>query len=471
MRRIRGGLGLSIAIMLVSSFMGNFTQTQLSTALPQVVTDFHITVTVGQWLTSIFMLVLGVMVPMTAFLTRRFTTRQIVLVSMLVFTAGSFMAWWAPSFLLVMAGRILQAAGTSIIFPAMQIVIFSEVPMERRGLLMGFVGLVLSAAPAIGPTLGGWQTDAFGWRSIFLSLAVIGIVLFLAAWIFLGDYGDVGDSRIDVASVILSTLGFSGVLYGFTNIEAYHLASPMVWGPGIVGVISLAWFIHRQFHLEVPLLNLRVFRNRTLTVGTIATSMNFFAFSAFTVLLPIYLQSWRGISATASGLIQLPGALANAGIGLAAGALYNRLGARFLGVTGSLSMVIGSAMLIPISLSTPIWYIVLSQFIRMAGIGQVMSSLTMWSLNSLPHEDLSDGTAIINTLRQCMGAVGGPVVVVLMETVQQAKHHAGLPLSTSGAIGTSWAIVFSTVCYLIMLLISVIWVHGDRAGRAAVAQR
>ena len=173
---------ISIAVLTFITFVGNFTQLQLSAALPTIVSDFGISVTTGQWLTSIFQLVMGVMVPLTAYLTRRFSTREIVLVSMVVFTIGSLFAWLGPTFLMVLIGRLLEAVGTGVMWPVLQITVFSIYPLSRRGFAMGTVGVGMSVAPAIGPTLGGVQTDLDGWRLIFLMLSLIGVILLFFAY-------------------------------------------------------------------------------------------------------------------------------------------------------------------------------------------------------------------------------------------------------------------------------------------------
>lgn len=456
------GVYLSLGIMIICAFMGNFTQTQLNTALPQVVDDFHISVTMGQWLTSVFMLTLGIMVPMTAFLTRRFTTRQIVIVSMGVFLAGSLLAYCSPNFGLLIIGRILEAAGTGILLPATQIIIFSEIPLSRRGFMMGIVGFILSVAPAVGPTLGGWQTDKFGWRSIFLTLAVLGAVLIIVAAFFLKNYGTLKKTSIDILSIILSTVGFGGALFGFTNIESHGLLEPVVWMPMLIGIASLIWFIHRQLTMKNPLLNLRVLKNKKFSTGMVIVSLNFFAFSAFAVLLPIYLQNDRGISATISGLTMLPGAIASAITGLVAGRIMDRKGARTLTVVGAFLMFAGSAMMIPLTMDMSVAYITFAQFVRMAGIGMVMTTMNTWSMNALEPQQVSDGTGVSNTFRQCMGAIGAPVIVVIMESIQRMLHNQGMNLANAGVTGTKWAIVFSTVAYCVMLIIVLVGVHDSK---------
>ena len=231
---------ISLAVLTFITFVGNFTQLQLSAALPTIVDEFNITVTTGQWLTSIFQLTMGVMVPLTAFFTRRFSTRQIVIASMVIFTLGSLLAWVGTSFVLVLLGRLLEAIGTGVMWPVLQISVFTIFPLDRRGMAMGTVGMAMSVAPAIGPTLGGLQTDANGWRSIFFTLTVIGVVS-LALCIFgLRNFGASDKAaKADFFSVALSIFGFGGLMFGFTNIQAYPFTHPIVWFPMLIGIVGI----------------------------------------------------------------------------------------------------------------------------------------------------------------------------------------------------------------------------------------
>ena len=293
-RKLSRAAFISIAILTFITFVGNFTQLQLSSALPIIVSEFHISVTTGQWLTSVFQLVMGVMVPLTAFLTRRFSTRQIVICSMAVFTLGSVLAWLGPNFVWVLVGRVLEAAGTGVMWPVLQITVFSIYPLSRRGFAMGTVGMAMSVAPAIGPTLGGWQTDANGWRSIFLTMTIIGVVSLLAAMFGLHNFGSHDPSaRADFFSACLSVIGFGGLMFGFTNSETYGFAAPVTWGPMVVGLVGIVWFVLRNLRAgkryreavakdesalpQPPLLDLEVLKNRSFTVGTITASLAFFA--------------------------------------------------------------------------------------------------------------------------------------------------------------------------------------------------
>ena len=524
---------VSIAILTFITFCGNFTQLQLSAALPTIVAEFGISVTTGQWLTSIFQLVMGVMVPLTAYLTRRFSTRQIVITSMSVFTIGSLMAWVSHTFLLVLLGRMLEAIGTGVMWPVLQITVFSIYPLSRRGMAMGMVGMAMSVAPAIGPTFGGWQTDANGWRSIFLTLTAIGAFALVLATFWLHNFGATDKTvKADFFSVFLSVFGFGGLMFGFTNIESYPFAHPLVWLPMVVGMVGIVWFILRQLgnkrawvdaqnrngtdasqsdasqsqtaaanavgtagtadatdatdahegllhgHLRFhrwhrttgrePLLDLEVLKNRSFTVGTITAALSFFAFSSITVILPLYIQDDRGYSATMSGLIMLPGALGQAIAQFFGGKALDRFGARPVALIGTITLCFGTVMMSLISLDSWIWWVSIWQFVRQIGMGFVLMPITTWSLNCLEPKEVSAGSAVTNTVRQIAGAIGAPVLVILMETfaaMRQAALGGGADAAIAASVfGVQWALRVSAVICFGMVLMVFFGVKGNGAG-------
>lgn len=470
---------ISLVILTFITFVGNFTQLQLSAALPTIVNEFHISVTTGQWLTSIFQLTMGVMVPLTAYLTRRFSTRQIVLASMTVFTLGSLLAWLGPSFLLVLIGRLLEAIGTGVMWPVLQITVFSIFPLDRRGVAMGTVGMAMSVAPAIGPTLGGLQTDANGWRSIFLTLTIIGVVALVLSFFGLRNFASSDhDAKADFFSVALSIFGFGGLMYGFTNIQAYPMTHPIVWVPMLVGIVGIVWFVLRQIHTtkrfkagkqEQPaLLDLSVLRNGSFTMGTVVAATSFFAFSSIVVLMPLYIQDCRGYSATISGLVMLPGALGQCISQYFGGKALDRFGARPVALVGTITLFAGTAMMSTVSLTSWIWWVSICQFTRQIGMGFVMMPLTTWSLNCLEPDEVSAGSAVTNTVRQIAGAIGAPVLILIMSFVTQLKEQA---LGTShdaailaNVIGIQWALRISALICFIMILMVFFGVRGNGAG-------
>lgn len=470
---------VSIAILTFITFVGNFTQLQLSAALPTIVSDFGISVTTGQWLTSIFQLVMGVMVPLTAYLTRRFSTRQIVIASMAVFTLGSVFAWLGSSFVLVLIGRLLEAVGTGVMWPVLQITVFSIYPLSRRGMAMGTVGMAMSVAPAIGPTLGGVQTDLNGWRSIFLTLTVIGVISLLLAIFGLRNFGTRDASaKADFFSVGLSIFGFGGLMFGFTNIESYPFTHPMVWLAMLIGVVGIVWFVLRQIHgarrqsadpsKQPPLLNLSVLKNKSFTVGAVTAALSFFAFSSIMVIMPLYIQDCRGYSATISGLVMLPGAFGQCIAQFFGGKALDRFGARPVALIGSITLLFGTIMMSLISMTSWIWWVSIWQFVRQIGMGFVLMPITTWSLNCLEPEEVSAGSAVTNTVRQIAGAIGAPVLVILMETFTALRWAAigGAKnmYAVANVFGIQWALrVSATICFIMVLMVF-FGVRGSGAG-------
>ncbi len=470
---------VSIAILTFITFVGNFTQLQLSAALPTIVSDFGISVTTGQWLTSIFQLVMGVMVPLTAYLTRRFSTRQIVIASMAVFTLGSVFAWLGSSFVLVLIGRLLEAVGTGVMWPVLQITVFSIYPLSRRGMAMGTVGMAMSVAPAIGPTLGGVQTDLNGWRSIFLTLTVIGVISLFLAIFGLRNFGTCDASaKADFFSVGLSIFGFGGLMFGFTNIESYPFTHPMVWLAMLIGLVGIVWFVLRQIHgarrqaadpsKQPPLLNLSVLKNKSFTVGTVTAALSFFAFSSIMVIMPLYIQDCRGYSATISGLVMLPGAFGQCIAQFFGGKALDRFGARPVALIGSITLLFGTIMMSLISMTSWIWWVSIWQFVRQIGMGFVLMPITTWSLNCLEPEEVSAGSAVTNTVRQIAGAIGAPVLVILMETFTALRWAAigGAKnmYAVANVFGIQWALrVSATICFIMVVMVF-FGVRGNGAG-------
>ena len=460
---------ISLSILTAITFLGNFTQLQLASALPTIVHEFGISLTTGQWLTSVFQLVMGVMVPLTGFLTKRFSTREIVITSMTIFTLGSLLSWQSQTFALVLLGRILEAVGTGTMWPVLQITVFSIYPLSKRGMAMGTVGLAMSVAPAIGPTLGGWQTDANGWRSIFLTLSICGAVALILSICGLRNFGERDTSvKADFFSVALSIFGFGGLMFGFTNIENYPITSPMTWPFLMVGLAGIVWFVLRQLHHTSPLLNLRVLKIRNFTVGTIIASMSFFAFSSVTVILPMYIQTDRGYSATMSGLVMLPGAIGTAIAQFLGGRLLDRWGARPVALTGCSVLCLGTVALSMVGSGTWIGLVSICQFVRQIGMGFTLMPLTTWSLNNLAPKDVSAGSAVTNTARQIAGAVGAPILVIVMDSITTLRHAAlgGGPSTqvASNIFGIQWALRISALICLGMVLLVYFGVRGNGAG-------
>lgn len=414
-----------VGVMLSGAFIAILNQTVLSPALPKIMSDLGITAVQGQWLTTAFMLVNGIMIPITAFLINRFSTRQLFITSMAFFTAGTAVAGFADSFFVLLSGRILQAIAAGVLMPMIQTVILLIFPKAQRGKAMGIVGIVIAAAPAIGPTLAGWVVDSWGWNSLFQIIAAISLVDMVFAIFSLKNVGETQKSHFDGVSVIFSTLGFGGLLYGCSNAGIYGWIHPLTWAPLLVGITVLILFTFRQLRGKEPLLELRVLKTKAFAHATIIGMLVNAALISGTIITPLYLQNILHFTAMQSGLVMLPGAIIMTVMSPITGNLFDRVGPRVLAVTG---LAITSASSIAFFFCNEHWtflYLCLVYTIRMFGISLVFMPLTTWGLNALDNSFLAHGSAINNTLRQISGSIGTAILVTVMTIFTQARISAG----------------------------------------------
>lgn len=419
-----------IAIMLSGAFIAVLNQTVLSPALPSIMTDLNIEAGKGQWLTTAFMLVNGIMIPVTAYLINRFTTRQLFISSMAFFAVGTALAGVAGNFPLLMVARVLQAIGAGILMPMIQTVILLIFPKSRRGSAMGVIGIVMAFAPAIGPTLAGWIVDGWGWNMIFLLIAPIAALDILLAVFLLKNVGEPGDPKLDFRSVIYSTLGFGGLLYGSSSAGTYGWIHPLTYMPLIVGVVFLTVFVKRQLRLEEPLLEMRIFTNPAFTFSTIIGMILNAALISGTILTPIYLQNVLGFKAMQSGMIMLPGAILMGVMSPITGNLFDRFGPRGLAMIGLSIMTAASVCFVFFDEGCTFGYLCMIYTIRMFGISMVMMPLTTWGLNALENKFIAHGSAINNTMRQVAGSIGTSLLVTVMMIFTRSAARRGDPGAT-----------------------------------------
>lgn len=403
-----------VAVLLPGAFLAILNQTLLATAIPHIMQDLSLSENTAQWLMTIFMLVNGIMIPITAFLMETFTTRKLFLTAMGIFIFGTFFCAIAPNFLLLMIGRIIQAAGAGIMMPLMMTVLLLIFPVEKRGSAMGTVGLVISFAPAIGPALSGWLVEQYPWRALFYIVLPLAIIDFVIAFFLMKNVTEQTFPKVDILSIILSTIGFGGLLYGFSSAGNYGWSSPFVFGAMIVGGISLAIFIHRQFKLEQPILEFRVFKNKMFTITTIVGTIAFVGLIAAELIVPLYMQNMAGYTALESGLVILPGALINGFMSPVTGWIFDKVGARWLSIIGLSILTITTLMYTQLTPTTSIAYLTIVFAIRMFGISMVMMPATTAGLNELPNKWIPHGTAMNNTMRQVAGSIGTAMLITIM---------------------------------------------------------
>lgn len=406
---------IPIMIVLISgAFVAILNQTLLATALPHIMRDLNIDANVAQWLQSVFMLVNGIMIPITAFLIQRFTTRGLFLTAMGLFAIGTVVCSVAPSFSLLMVGRILQASGAGIIMPLMQTILFMIFPIEKRGAAMGMFGMVIAFAPAIGPTLSGWLVEQFPWRSLFYVILPIILIDIIVAYFILKNVTKQTYPKMDILSIILSTFGFGGLLYGFSSAGGNGWTSGQVIISLIFGALALTWFILRQLKLEEPILEFRVFKNKVFTLTTVLGMVTFIAMIGAAVVLPLLMQNMLGFNALESGLMLLPGALIMGLMNPITGRLFDKYGARWLAIIGLSLLTVTTFMFTNLDENTTFTYLAVVNAVRMLSIAMVMMPVTTAGLNQLPMDLIPHGTAMNNTMRQVSGAVGTALLVTVM---------------------------------------------------------
>ncbi len=442
------------AVFLIGGFVSFLNGTLITTALPTIMRDLKISPTTGQWLTTSFMLVTGIMIPCTAYLIDRFSTRKLFFASMGLFTLGTILGGFSDSFNMLLVARIIQAAGAGIIMPLMQTVFLVIYPKEKRGLAMGVVGIIIAFAPAIGPTLAGVIVDSHPWRDLFHLITPICIIDLVFAFFALKNVKESKKIKLDIISVITSTLGFGGLLLGFSNAGTDGWEKANVLIPLIVGIISLIIFTWKQLSSKKPMLNLRVFKSMTFTYTTIIIMIAYAGLVSAELILPMYIQMARGYSALDSGLMLMPGAIIMGIMNPITGKLFDKFGARLLSIIGLTLLTVGTFGLSFLEANTKIEFITLAYSVRLLGMSMFMMPLTTAGLNTLSKENLAHGTAVNNTMRQVAGSIGTAILVTVMTKV--ALNSGILNPKLAQIHGMNIAFASSGVLTLISLIIALI---------------
>ena len=416
-----------VATLLTGGFISILNQTLLATATPHIMAEFDLTQSTGQWLTTVFMLVNGVMIPITAFLIETFTTRKLFMTAMGLFTVGSAICGLAPSFAVLMVGRVVQASGAGIVLPLTMTVIFTVYPADRRGSAMGMVGLVIAFAPAIGPTLSGWIVENLPWQTMFFLMIVIALADMVVAHRVLVNVTDRTFPKVDVTSICLSVIGFGGLLYGFSSAGNAGWSAPSVVISLAVGAITVTIFVLRQLKLPQPILEFRVFGNRVFTIATIIGMLTFMQLIGAETILPIYMQNMAGFTALQSGLAIMPGAILMGIMNPIAGRLFDRFGSRWLVAIGLSLVTLTSVLFTRLALDTPFAFVAGVFGIRMLGLSMVLMPATTEGLNQLELDLIPHGTAMNNTMRQISASIGTALLVTVMTMAARDTGPSAAP--------------------------------------------
>lgn len=413
--------GPIFTVMLIGAFVAFLNQTLINVALPQMMDRFHISAATADWLTTIFLLVNGIVIPITAYLMERFTTRQLYLSAMGLFTLGTLVCGLAPNFTVILVGRVIQAAGAGVLFPVITNLIFTLFPQDKRGWAMGLLGVAMNFAPAVGPTLSGWIVQSYSWRVLFFIVFPIALIDLLLAAFLAKNVTDTSRPRLDGLGVVLSTVGFGGVLYGFTIAGENGWGSSDVTWSLIVGFVVLILFVWRQLSVRHAILEFRIFRYKMFTLTTIINVIVTMSLYSGVILMPIYMQNVRGFSPLLSGLMLLPGGIVMGLMSPITGILFDKMGAKWLAVVGLLITVFTTYALTRLHTNTTFAYVTWVYTARMFGMSILMMPIFTAGLNELAMTLNRYGTAMVNTLRMIAGALGMAFFVSIM--TNQATIH------------------------------------------------
>lgn len=450
-----------IISFVVAGFIGLFSETALNMALNNLITSFGIHETTAQWLTTGYLLTLGILVPVSGLILQWFTTRQLFIASLIASIIGTFIAAIAPTFSVLMIARVIQAIGTALLLPLMFNTILMIIPPYKRGRVMGVIGLVIMFAPAVGPTMSGLILKSLSWHWIFwISLPLL-IGALVYGIIFMGNVTTPTKPKIDILSIILSTVGFGGVVFGFSNAgEGGGWGSPTVIAALVAGSVGLLLFTIRQLTMKQPILDLRAFRYPMFTIGLLMVVVCMMIILSSMILLPLYLQTSLALSTFAAGLLLLPGGIINGLLSPIMGGLFDRFGPKWLVISGIVVVTAAMFGFSTITMETTAPFIIGLHIVTMVGISMIMMPAQTNGLNQLPPELYPHGTAIMNTLQQVAGAIGTAVAISIlssgannfMSTVEDKQNPLNQVLAFTAGIQD--AFVFAIVASFVGIIIS-----------------
>ncbi len=439
--------------LLISGFIGMFSETALNVALSDLMTLLHIEPATVQWLTTGYLLTLGILVPVSGLLLQWFTTRQLFVTAIIFSILGTLIAALAPNFEMLMLARVVQAIGTGIMLPLMFNTILVIFPPEKRGAAMGIIGLVIMFAPAIGPTIAGLLIEHLSWHWIFwLSLPFL-VLSLVCGIFFMQNVSKITKPKIDFLSILLSSLGFGGIVYGFSSAGegSGGWSSTKVIVALAVGVVALVLFALRQLRMKQPMINLRAFKYPMFTLGVLMVFISMMIILSSMLVLPMFLQRGFGKTAFYAGLIMLPGGIINGIMSPIMGRLFDKYGPRWLVFPGFLVAAVMLWFFASVTPTSAIFLVIVLHTCLMIGISMIMMPAQTNGLNQLPQQYYPDGTAIMNTLQQVAGAIGTAVAVSIM-TAGQTRYmsHAANPnMLDALTTGVQDAFMFGMIVALI----------------------
>ncbi|MBU3570312.1 DHA2 family efflux MFS transporter permease subunit [Priestia aryabhattai] len=452
-----------LIVLMLGLFLAILNQTLLNVAIPHLITEFGVTANTAQWLLTGYMLVNGALIPLSAFLIERFGVRRLFLFAMVCFTVGSLICGIAPTFSIMLTGRLIQAIGGGVLSPLVMTIIVFIFPPHMRGKGMGIFGLAMMFAPAIGPTLSGWVIQNYDWHILFNGMVPLGAIVLIIAFFQLKDIQPPKDVKVHMPSVVTSLAGMGLLLYGFSEAGNDGWTDSVVLSTIIGGAVLLIIFVLQQIKSEKPLLDMRVFKYNIFSLSNIISIAITISMYAGMFLLPIYLQNIRGYSAFDSGLLLLPGALVMLVMSPISGTLFDKVGPRPLAIVGMLITSISTFEFTKLTMDTPFNHILAIYIIRSFGMSLLMMPIMTAGLNQLPQRLSSHGTSMSNTLRQVSGSIG----ISLMTTIftNRTTYHVN---EISSSMNTSDPFFMNSFHLFVQKVAATLHLSQDQAQQQAL---
>lgn len=452
-----------LIVLMLGLFLAILNQTLLNVAIPHLITEFGVTANTAQWLLTGYMLVNGALIPLSAFLIERFGVRRLFLFAMFCFTVGSLICGIAPTFSIMLTGRLIQAIGGGVLSPLVMTIIVFIFPPHMRGKGMGIFGLAMMFAPAIGPTLSGWVIQNYDWHILFNGMVPLGAIVLIIAFFQLKDIQPPKDVKVHMPSVVTSLAGMGLLLYGFSEAGNEGWTDSVVLSTIIGGAVLLIIFVLQQIKSEKPLLDMRVFKYNIFSLSNIISIAITISMYAGMFLLPIYLQNIRGYSAFDSGLLLLPGALVMLVMSPISGTLFDKVGPRPLAIVGMLITSISTFEFTKLTMDTPFNHILAIYIIRSFGMSLLMMPIMTAGLNQLPQRLSSHGTSMSNTLRQVSGSIG----ISLMTTIftNRTTYHVN---EISSSMNTSDPFFMNSFHLFVQKVAATLHLSQDQAQQQAL---
>lgn len=448
-RRDNAQTYLLFAITTFTCAVGSLSQTVMNSMFLSISAEFGIGEDVAQWLTSVYMLVIGITVPLVSFLSKRFDDRGLIKISLTFFLAGSFVDMLTNDFWVLLVGRVLQAIATGITLPMMATIAMMKFPKGQNATAMGISGIAMGFAPNIGPPIGGVLVTTLGWRSYYIMQAIILVALFVLTIALLKkESASSGMAKLDVLSFVLSTFGFGGLLVGFTNAASMSLGNPFVWLPFVIGILCLASFVLRQRRIENPLIDLDIMKDDAYRVSMIVQCCLFASFMGITLILPLFVQNVMGLSAVDAGNVFLAPMVIAVVFNPLAGVLVDRIGARPVTIGAGAMLFIGAASMIFFDAETPFWLVALMQAVRGIGISSLIGPWITWGLSTLDFRLMMDGSAFFATTRQACASFGTALMMLLI-AIGSGTGVAAVALGYQLAFGLS--ALFALVVFVLAI--------------------